>query len=266
MEDVKSKGWLKELLDSGAYSDLTVTCGPDTYKLHKAVVCSQSGFFAAAMRFTAGKEVEDGTIDFPDDDPAAMKLLVQFMYLGDYEPYLDLDSPKRPLLDTSGGRYTYDFPHTCKFGCPSPDHRICPHHQCWQNTCNTGCVRFVCTDCTDCNPPAVVLVPGHETTRCFPHSIAYEIADKYQINELKELARKKFSMACALHWKENEFLYAAQHACTSTMNEDMGLRLIVAKTVAAHIELFERDMFKQLLSEHGNVAVAVLEEMIGRWQ
>jgi hypothetical protein len=42
---------LHSLLASGNYSDLTLTCGHDTYNIHKAVVCGRAGFFACAIRF-----------------------------------------------------------------------------------------------------------------------------------------------------------------------------------------------------------------------
>jgi hypothetical protein len=38
-------------LASGKYSDLTITCGKDTYKVHKNIVCLRSGFFERAERF-----------------------------------------------------------------------------------------------------------------------------------------------------------------------------------------------------------------------
>jgi hypothetical protein len=38
-------------LKSGAYSDLTITCGSDTYKVHKVVVCERADFFARALKF-----------------------------------------------------------------------------------------------------------------------------------------------------------------------------------------------------------------------
>lgn len=38
---------LSNLVQSGKYSDLTVTCGSHTRQLHKAVVCAQSSVFAA---------------------------------------------------------------------------------------------------------------------------------------------------------------------------------------------------------------------------
>jgi hypothetical protein len=43
------------LLASGKYSDLVITCGGDTHKVHKAVVCTRSGFFERAERFAVAQ-------------------------------------------------------------------------------------------------------------------------------------------------------------------------------------------------------------------
>jgi hypothetical protein len=43
----------KRLLDSEKYTDLIITCDSDTYKVHKAVVCTRSGVFERAERFPA---------------------------------------------------------------------------------------------------------------------------------------------------------------------------------------------------------------------
>ncbi|KAF7455042.1 hypothetical protein A1F99_023000 [Pyrenophora tritici-repentis] len=42
---------VKGLLESGAYSDFVITCGADTHKVHKAIVCTQVDFFAHALEF-----------------------------------------------------------------------------------------------------------------------------------------------------------------------------------------------------------------------
>ncbi|RMX80324.1 hypothetical protein D0869_07633 [Hortaea werneckii] len=86
------------LLDTGEYSDLTIKCGLRTFKVHKAIVCARSEYFAAACKPDAFKEGATGTIklqstadpnvakDDPSlDDPAAVKLMIDFLYLHDYE-------------------------------------------------------------------------------------------------------------------------------------------------------------------------------------
>jgi hypothetical protein len=38
-------------LSTGNYSDLAITCGGETYNVHKVVVCSRCDFFARAVKF-----------------------------------------------------------------------------------------------------------------------------------------------------------------------------------------------------------------------
>jgi hypothetical protein len=46
----------RSLYDSGKYTDLLITCGSDTYKVHRSVVCNRSGFFERAERFPVSAE------------------------------------------------------------------------------------------------------------------------------------------------------------------------------------------------------------------
>ena len=39
---------MKTILESTAYSDLTVSCGGQEFRVHRAVICPRSPFFAAA--------------------------------------------------------------------------------------------------------------------------------------------------------------------------------------------------------------------------
>jgi len=44
-----------DIYESGDYSDLTVICGGDVYKVHKAIICPRSDFFSKACRDKAWK-------------------------------------------------------------------------------------------------------------------------------------------------------------------------------------------------------------------
>ncbi|KAI7153323.1 hypothetical protein KC349_g8457 [Hortaea werneckii] len=100
---------LRKLLDTGEYSDLTIKCGLRTFKVHKAIVCARSEYFAAACKPDAFKEGATGSIELQStadpnaakddpslDDPAAVKLMIDFLYLHDYplvRTYLDASDP-----------------------------------------------------------------------------------------------------------------------------------------------------------------------------
>jgi hypothetical protein len=45
----------KSVRISGKYSDFVITCGNETFNVHKVVVCGRSGFFERAERFAVGK-------------------------------------------------------------------------------------------------------------------------------------------------------------------------------------------------------------------
>ena len=57
---------LRSLYKDEKYSDLTVSCGPRTFKLHRAVVCPQSPFFEKACSggFKVRKRRERERINF----------------------------------------------------------------------------------------------------------------------------------------------------------------------------------------------------------
>lgn len=74
---------LKALYKSSDYSDFRVLCGSDVYHVHKAVVCSQSEFFAAACKF--GQEAAEGQINLTEDGPARVKAMIQYLYCLEYD-------------------------------------------------------------------------------------------------------------------------------------------------------------------------------------
>ncbi|KAF2134922.1 hypothetical protein P153DRAFT_329795 [Dothidotthia symphoricarpi CBS 119687] len=276
MADVSQKQLLasfKGLLKSGAYSDLTVTCGDDSYKVHRVIVCERADFFARAIKFGGQKEAENRTIDLPEDDPDVIKLLIQYLYEGEYEPLLPTDGsegslPRKvaqpkiiPPPSTSGygqAPMTYDFPHSCEYGyCNYP--RLCPHHICGTN-CRYTCNMFTCQICS---PPQLPLPALNGTSfQLVTHAKVYEMADKYDVVGLKALAVEKLSRACEHFWDHDDFAVAANYAFSTTMENDRGLRDLVSTTISKHIELVEKPEIKVLLSQFNGLALGILEEKI----
>jgi hypothetical protein len=127
-------------------------------------------------RLIVEQEAEDRSIDLPEDEPAIVKLLIQYFYEAEYEPVL-LSMPIVPIIPTtykSGGKGRQKpaptFPHTCEydFDCKF----ACPHHICGHK-CDYNCDNFRCDKCI---PP----VTG-SAEQLVTHSKLYEIADKYDV-------------------------------------------------------------------------------------
>lgn len=94
---------MRRLFEDGRYSDLKVSCGKITWELHKAIVCSQCKFFAAACnsrpkvmsenrscwtKSDVDQESRTSTIILLDDADAVHAML-QYLYKGTYDDYPD---------------------------------------------------------------------------------------------------------------------------------------------------------------------------------
>ncbi|KAH4006823.1 hypothetical protein HBH70_201060 [Parastagonospora nodorum] len=261
----------KGFLTSGDYSDLVITCGSDSYNVHKLVVCSRADFFARAVKF-GGKEATEGKIDLPGDEPKIIKLLIQYLYEGEYEPRLSDASPiataprgdmsHREVVRTDtynsnyGRNYTYSFPHTCDptGGCSKLC--ICPHHIC-RTTCSYSCRDFICDKCTRSTLPKTFPATG-PPEQFLIHAKMYEIADKYDVVGLKDLVLEKFKRACVSFWDHDIFSIAAHYAFSTTMENDKGLRDIVSKTISEHMDLIQKAEIQTLMTEFNGLALGIL--------
>ncbi|KAF3011202.1 hypothetical protein E8E13_011609 [Curvularia kusanoi] len=259
---------LKDLLNSGDYADLIITCGQDTYKVHKAVVCVRSGFFARAVRF-GGQETHTGSIHLPEDDPEIIKLLMQYLYEAEYSPVLPTTDQQGATTTLPSSRskhskeYRLDFPHTCfenpGFPCPR---NVCPHHWCGSE-CAYDCSAFVCRICvTQPLPPA-----AGKAEDLLLHAKMYEIGDKYEVAGLRDIAKDKFNVSCKHFWNTTSFGLAAKHVFSTTVEDDKGLRDIVSATISDHIELVNDPEVDKVMIEHNGLAVGVLQAKIkeGGW-
>ncbi|KAH7091580.1 hypothetical protein FB567DRAFT_436686, partial [Paraphoma chrysanthemicola] len=254
------------LLRNGNYADLIVTCSSDTYNVHKAVVCARSGFFERAERFPVGKESVESRIDLPEDDPATIKLLIEYLYEAEYDPRLpdsnessNVTDPVKPFVKgPKDADYHYNFPHTCQPGCPTPHHMVCPHHECGERDgdCDDDCVDFICTTCCG---PKILPAPTGDATQLVLHAKMYEIGDKYHVLGLKQLAREKFIRASAVFWDSEHFGSAIHHAYSTTPEEDKGLRVVVTEVIAQHMELLNKPAIETLAKEFNGLAFGLLK-------
>ncbi|KAI9695903.1 MAG: hypothetical protein M1836_006020 [Candelina mexicana] len=81
---------LLSIFKSGEYSDFTIICGSDTYKVHRAVICPRSTFFASACNGKF-KESKDSELTLNDNDRFAVGAMLSYLYSFDYVPASEVE-------------------------------------------------------------------------------------------------------------------------------------------------------------------------------
>ena len=213
------------LLESGKYSDLTLTCGDDEYRVHRAIVCPHSAFFEAACggdfavnypstesigpastKADGNQEASSRTIALVDDDPETVRRMLSYMYTFDYQD--ELDELQSEVEDS-------DEPNSL----PTED-----------------------------GGPAL-----------WSGVRVYALAEKYGMPELKEMAKKRFRAWVEKHWSSDDLPAMAKEIFETTPPADEGLRKTVTKVVATHIhELLPQESWAKVIGETSQLGLMVL--------
>lgn len=152
---------------------------------------------------------------------------------------------------TTINSHAHKFPHTCaNQGLHCGQSQLCPPHRCGTN-CFYGCVGF---ECRQCSP-----VVNGTAEQLVIHAKMYEIADKYEVVGLKDLAKEKFSRACLKFWNNANFPVAADYAFSTTPEEDKGLRDVVCKTFSEHMSIVNRPEVEAVMKGSNGLAFSLLK-------
>ncbi|PVI05410.1 hypothetical protein DM02DRAFT_686342, partial [Periconia macrospinosa] len=226
------------LLHSSDYSDMTVTCGKSTYKVHKAIVCPQVPFFAGAVSFKEKQLMylqngNSANVDLSEDDPDAVEALIHYLYKADYAPCLVTEKAEE---------------HTCGWK-TGFEHDACIHHRCSPTTCAFKCRDRVCDLCFPAG-----YIDGSAPADLQLHIKVYQLADMYQIDNLKILAKHKLQIACRMFWDTEEFVSAARLA----VDVDMAVGSVFCHTVAYRQVLLKKKGIASMLEENRTLAMYIL--------
>ncbi|CAD0107905.1 unnamed protein product [Aureobasidium uvarum] len=182
-----------QLADNGAYSDLKIVCGADTYQVHKAIICPQSDFFRAACRPDTFQEGKTGLIDIPASSGRDDNFLTQPIRAEDFDWDLDVETT------TSIKLMIHYFYHQDYL-----EQEKSAERESWYNCqCRKGILA--------------------------EHSRMYAMGEKYGIHELKAVALAKFRNSAYKGCDQSGLAAAIVIAFKSTPQTDTMLRETILK-------------------------------------
>jgi hypothetical protein len=106
---------------------------------------------------------------------------------------------------------------------------------------------------------SIITPSSFEETELSTNARMYALADKYGIEDLKELAREKFATVATRDWNKGGFAHAVQIVYESTPKSDSGLRDVVVETINQHRDLMKDSEIENMLEELNGLAVGVLK-------
>ena len=158
-------------------------------------------------------------IDLKDDDPTIFEYLLLYLYTLDYEDGSQLKEDEGSSLAESTRTNTPD----------AEDIEATPGSPVVRNEDND--IRANPSE----SAPQIEDHPGQGRSSLMINVQVYAMADKFDIAELKVLAKQKFSKS-AQGWPLPDFPRVVHEALTSTPESDRGLRDILRRILAEHVK------------------------------
>ncbi|KAK1143749.1 hypothetical protein N8T08_006150 [Aspergillus melleus] len=206
---------LLELLSSlradGAYSDVTIKCESVTFKVHSCIICPQSAFFEKALsgRF---KEAISKEIVI-QDDPSIIGRIIDYLYRGDYD-----DSP----------HFVVDPQHSLPF--PGLEPAI-------KSQSETGPIKpdpSIQSRPTTPSRAFSVTTLNLSAAKAHANIRMYNAADKYAINGLMILSKKKSQSIFTDDLEDSSFIQAIEYVYGPESPPHSELRDTIATFAVRH--------------------------------
>ncbi|CAG8979711.1 hypothetical protein HYALB_00013400 [Hymenoscyphus albidus] len=240
--NVLADGIGPRLLNDPEYSDLEIHCRREVFKVHRNIVCRQSKFLKACINATSGgfKEAQEGIIDLPDDEPHVVELLVQFLYTDDYVYQAQcLQNSEDPAPKTEESHASVEKVINDKVQEEAAQHAESEEKE-------------------EEDDEKYYEIPDHELTA---HTKVYIIADKFDIPDLKNLAREKFREALSED-QLDIFTSVFSWVNYNTHENDNGLRQLCMDFATKNFKLLmDRGEWFTFCEQDGKFTAALLRQI-----
>ncbi|KAI4108609.1 MAG: hypothetical protein LQ339_002125 [Xanthoria mediterranea] len=225
------------LLHSADYSDLVITCKDHEFKVHRNIVLPASKVLATACSGTY-KEGTGGPIDLSEDDPNAVKRMLQYLYTGNYD----------------------DADHEADEGVPGSS-RMAPGNTRPSSTQldadQLSETSSIASDALEKAAKAPIHVKVSTLTN---NLLVYALADIHDIPLLKSLAQTKFEVRAADEWATGDIIRLLPQVYATTPDTDRGLRQVMIGVCLRSMEqLMCHKHFRTLLKGDAAMCFDVLD-------
>ncbi|KAI7909278.1 hypothetical protein M9X92_011726 [Pyricularia oryzae] len=231
---------LKSLRISGDYSDMTIVCGHDTYHVHKAIMCPLSKYFETI--FKADMQIN------------AVKLVIDFFYLADYEPLHKIPAwgfeiKKEPTnIEFPAAAVAEADDVTAERGNPPAEPEV---HDPWEEPLapRKGKKQKKKGKSIAMDEPAGPLT---EDPAWEPISLAESLLDKPSSSRTATSTpwpTRKFRAEAEKHWNHPDFFEAVQEVYRTSVRSDRLLRDIVVDVMKQRNELLDRFEYQDVVSQ-----------------
>ncbi|KAG7002071.1 hypothetical protein G7Y79_00029g063670 [Physcia stellaris] len=225
----------RDLLKSGKYSDLTITCQGREWLVHRSVVCAQSRFFAAACDGEF-EEARSGKVDLAEEYPDIVELVVGYLYNMDYSDEDAImaieDGAQKLLSETVLGSKSMLRSEGNITGITASmvgtDEQILERTRAVKEADDMATIPSIESRIS---PPTSQ--QNHSSLLLNIH--VYATADKLDIPDLRDLAAEKFK-ARFQKWPEYDCAAIVSKVLKCTSINDRGLRPVVATMCVRYVE------------------------------
>ena len=123
-------------------------------------------------------------------------------------------------------------------------------------------VTFLYTGGYDQGSPVITVKDAELFVGPIPaaNALVYSIADKYEIEDLKALAKVKFETFAFAAWDCKDFPAIVAQVFDTTPESDLGLRDVVSLICAKHVdEVLTSEVWSDLLTDNGAIGLSILK-------